>query len=481
MDNLNQVTLSSSPALRKRIGFLVHLLITAICTVQIYSIAIDYLYGEITTKVNLTTPKTFTLPNVSLCFPFLGLINLTIADQHFQNFSAILKNRPFFDDYDTHRDTYTEIYSLLATLTTSQLKGLLKDIGRVTPMIKLTPIYRTNDSITGQRRVDVKSSCEITRYFRQPSFCLTIRCFNETKQPLEYVRADILQQPHNGDMMRIKLSPNVTMMAPSVDIVFTAANHLTHGKKQSAYRIGFTKENPATYVITYTKIINILIQDDYEISCFNYSLIGYLSRDDYFDRCLNNASSTTTGTAFYGTVQHFKDTRVLMSGFRQFYDEYLNPNEAEREKKRKFYKYCRKYCSHQANRPDCYQEIFNPIGFRTIHRSDGIYEIVVRAPATPFELNQYYPEYTLLDLLIYFASSLNFWFGLSLISLSEQLLNFYCNLFVREKKPKNNSTIKLSKAKVVSSKPIEVLVAQPRRPRVTKLKDIPNEIPIVYY
>uniref|UniRef100_T1K1V0 Uncharacterized protein n=1 Tax=Tetranychus urticae TaxID=32264 RepID=T1K1V0_TETUR len=475
--------LSSPPALRKRIRLLIHLLITTLSAGQIYSIAIDYLYGEITNKVNLMYPEKFILPDVSLCFPFLDLINLTKADQQYGNFSSILKNRPFFEDYSSHNDVYTEIYSLLGNLTTKQLNGLLKDIKHAAPLVELAPNRRPDNLQIGPKLINADSYCEIFHFIRQPSFCLTIKCLNETKQPLEYKREHIFQQPYNGVMLKIQLNPNVSIMASTVNVIFTSHSHLTQGKKQSAFRIGF-RESPATHIITYSKIINVLVQEDYEMSCFNYSLIGYLSRDDYLDACLNNASSQATGAVFYGTVQNFNDTSDHMSDFHQFYHEYLNPNETEREKRRQFYKFCREYCAKQADKPDCHQEILYPVGFRKIIRSDGVYEVVVRAPASPFEINRYFPEYTLLDLLIYFASSLNFWFGLSLVSLSERFLNFYCNLFKRKKESKSqksNSTIKLHKAKVTSSKPVEVFVVQTRRPRVTKIKDISNELPTVYY
>ncbi|XP_053212417.1 uncharacterized protein LOC128395947 [Panonychus citri] len=479
-----------TPNLRKHIQIIIHLLVTCLCGGQIYSIAIDYMSGEITSKVNLTTPNQITLPSVSLCFPFLDLINLTKASALDDKLDDLLLERPFYDDLGTHRDMFTSIYSILGNLTVNQLNNLLKDIDNLIPKIKLTPTFRRlGDTKSGYYLVKDNSTCEVTRYSRQPLFCLTINCYNSSGGPIKFSRHEIFQPPYDGQMMAIDLNNNISTITTSTTIMFSEFGKLIQGSGQTAYRIGFNGQPPGIYIVTFSKIVNILSQENYEVSCRNYSNYGYSSRFHFIDACLNNLTASSIGSVFYGTIQALNYSQAnLRNGYYQYYGEYLTPNITERNRLRKYFKFCRQHCNHIADKPDCEEEIYSPQGYRTLTDEDqnGVYVILLRAPTAPFEINQYFPEYTLLDLIIYLASSLNFWFGLSLISLSEKFLNCYCGLFTRPTKSRS-AKINIATKSNNNNSPIDQnlgyqsKVATNRRARVSRVKSINQQLPTVYW
>uniref|UniRef100_T1KSJ5 Uncharacterized protein n=1 Tax=Tetranychus urticae TaxID=32264 RepID=T1KSJ5_TETUR len=443
------------------------------CAYQLRSITETYIRGETISKVNLSFPEFLTLPSVTLCFDFIDTLNVTRLSGDYPYILKTLQSRDLIDDYVTRHSHLPELYYLLGNHSLASMKGYMNDNIDFL-LAKITPTQLEPDD-------GLKVNCNVTRYLIEPNFCHTITCYHvDSDEPAKYPRSTIFEPRYGGRMLIIELESWVGNLTKSMSIHFTVQSSLLYSTRTSSYLIDLTHP-PTTFTVSYSMIRNDLDSIASETKCLPSGSFreGTGNRNQRFYWCINELIRSSFGCSSYGSAQDFDDPNMfhLKLGYHQYYREFLSSNLTQRDIDRAKIKKIRQQCISQLKAPNCIDEIYSPIGDSFSVKDKSDYTIIVDAPSVPFENNEFSLEIALLDYLIYISSSLNFWFGISIISVVD---HFITTLFewIDSKKLKSKETKPPSPSPQFKAK----IVVQPIRSRVlTKFNSLNRERFSHYY
>lgn len=379
--------------------------------------------GDTTSRINLSTPSKTLLPDVSICFPILDILNTSLFQQTFPNTEFVDKF------YSWTRKQKATIYSILGNLTLDELTTFMKNYHDI--IVRVVPADLQEDDDDKSDNI----TCSDVNYIFEPNMCITVSCTRNHKA-VYFDRRTIFAPQHSGHMLTIELNPNLDEYASSINIILTTPGRMVRTRSHPSYGLYSRQDNPFTLVLSYQTIVNKLLEK-YETDCWDYSKLGFDDRNHFIESCYNNYSYKLLNSAFYGTVQMLNHSAGFMHpGYRQYYFEFLDQNYSRRLENEKVFENIRAICWEKAQHVDCLTEVYMPRLHRIIGAGRDEMNVIIHAPTVPAEINKFFPKYYLMDYLIYIGSSLNFWFGLSLVTLVDRIINRVALLLQRGKAEK---------------------------------------------
>lgn len=384
------------------------------CLIQLSSITIDYMQGETTSRINLNTPSKTIMPDVSLCFQIMDIINVSLFKKTFSDVEV----ENLIYSWTWTRAQKAKMYSILGNLTLTELTSYMKNYHLI-----IRSIVPADLEYGDEKFYNNNITCSQHSYILEPYMCITVQCERNGK-PVDYERHAIFAPPYGGRMLTLSLNSELSNFVSTYDIILTTPGSLVRTGSNPSYGYTIRQDSPVTLVLSYSSVVNKLLEK-YETDCRDYSKSGFDNRNHFIESCCSNYSYKTFDSAFYGSVQLLDSDNVNMSkhsGYRQYYFEFLDENYSRRLENEKLFKNVRASCWEKASQVDCFTEIYFPKLHRIYRENRKIFNVIIHAPTVPSEINRFFPKYYLMDYLIYIGSSLNFWFGLSLVSLIDEII-----------------------------------------------------------
>lgn len=274
---------------------------------QLGYLILSYFRHEYHTIINMEIPDDTYLPDVSVCFEILFMINYTkLYEAHPSVYGKLFESiKPklslSIDDPPEPAENFREIlfanlkpndviFMVTENLTVSQVNKLLFHRDDIVKTIKLW---------TRDEKKDSKQACEIKEYFKDYSMCYVFACSRD--HPVTFSVSDREKSPMSNPLFSIVFDQSILKFLPRFYVTLLKPN--TEPRGQMLKWVSYTTEKKSKkFMVSFYEFHSILLPPPYPTMCRDYAEEGFKSRIQYRDECMNNRSLDELGVPFLSSA-----------------------------------------------------------------------------------------------------------------------------------------------------------------------------------
>ena len=457
--------------------------------VQVYQISSQFFAYGITTNVQLLIEDDMEVPTISFCFELIMTIDWEKTTKE-ERLSILHTSdgRPLLD-YDVEKENSTEkipvllggegdyIQRLILTsgfqkLGVSRMFQLTYDI---TWIINMMIVYYEHNPFTGQRKSYYPiPSQEFGQVFSVKTFFKDrYKCFlferKEIDRTLKYYH--VMRNPINPEVIyMIALNAFMVPTVKHLYFIMTPNNHsLTHGFFSF---VPIALSDVEGQLVTYDKFQRTLLPKPYSTKCLNYTTLGFDSRGQCYEDCVQNAvKKATHGTRIPPSINIDSEVKEKIIAFDELLDTEVitGGNETFMQLMDRVEDVCEEKCKSQ----DCQSSNYIPEKLASVKIGRPV--LGLSAPQSPTVSATCQEAVSIVQYLTDVFSALGFWLGISAFGFAKFCKNsgravinayFATNAQVKRckaKKMKSQKHVREKKAKNVGSMAVP---SKPLMPRV---------------
>ncbi|XP_074595616.1 uncharacterized protein LOC141850794 [Brevipalpus obovatus] len=368
------------------------------CTYQMYTVVSQYLQYEVVMESLIFRPEFFLPPDVSICLPFLQIINHSLALTKFIDVKKALLHR-LGPQFDCDRNQSLEV----AVKQNGSLLELFYDLLLVHHSIgEIMSVTNGLDSmliecvslVPGQYALGpCMNTTKFGSFVKDDLKCFQFKLDGDRyKYDLEQLY--YWQHPH-AYLYRIKFA-NIDLSLERIVIYIHPPNRWPAARTDPPLIINSPTQKSG-YNITFSRSYSQLLPAPYQSDCRNYQF----SRNQEIDQCSLDKMRNWNGVAppwltlpSNSSYRTFRRTVMTV-------EEFIPYNEVALQ------------CFSEFTQPDCVTEEFKPqLTAVRLQFANGSFGIDVNLPTSLDVENYMRPARTKIDLFVYIVSLLGFWFGI---------------------------------------------------------------------
>ncbi|XP_015782270.1 uncharacterized protein LOC107360162 [Tetranychus urticae] len=393
---------------------------------------------EYLTKAFVGVPEATLLPDVSICFAIIDMINYT---KLFSNYPFLLQDIGFprgtsitADIVKSIRGEYSENDLLLFFMERLKINQIW------TQMISSKSVFMKAVTYRVDELDIIEESCPFKEFFIEQAYCYSFSCSDvQSKQSHLYGLIEQYKRLNNRQIFTLSLHQPFFNTINYYWIGLTAVGTLPRGQQvkweaQAAYK------NTKRHTFFFSSIETRLLPAPYKTNCVNYTEKGFLTNTEMADACEIDLSMKQIGSplpenligspldAHFG-VPVYEHNRAN-SSFLQLVSDIVD------------------HCSKITKQPNCLSVVYIPSSRTPLPIMSNYTEVTVEQVSDPIYIVELESRLTKLDVIIAIGSILGTWLGFSIVYSIPQLTGFLGIKFLRLKgtragnmKQKRNSTL----------------------------------------
>lgn len=406
------------------------------CAIHLTFIFVVIQQGHLRSKLKFEDPEFIELPEVYICFSIMEILNRTHLEMNYPNITAYEQGEEQKDDLGSEENdsqvnneggsrqsSDRSILKIVAMMKVGELFSTIKDPQNL--IIDFEPAPSTDEF----HKIQITANnCDQSYIFLGTLFCISIRCTLDNENPIFYNRTVLLNGESNGEMLSIRLSPEIENYSNSLSL-YLISNDSTwesggYGVHQDINR-NLGEFHPFIMQLSYKVIRNIYKTNFFFNGCKNYREDGFRCRADKVTRCLNENSYRKIGAAYSTQAQKIEyDVMEMRTGLYQIFledsENLSSENDAHNDttqisnEYRTLFRKLRDECKQKL--PDCQKTILHPhiegvIDFSSPQSENSV--IILRGPNNMDYINTSTPVYGWENILVYVQSALGIWIAFS--------------------------------------------------------------------
>lgn len=273
-----------------------------------------------------------------------------------------------------------------------------------------------NSSFLG---LDDSPKCTVTVYSQRHDICFSVQCSYSTmsrKKHNAYTdRNTLLKSANKNALLKMQLNQMLLneIKSPFQIFIFETGLNFTF-KASTITSISLLNDVPRHYDMTYQRFRNIRLPPPYTSECMDYFESGFFSRNHKLEHCINEEArnyAELQNKTFFGNVVYSGKRNLHFDIYRQ------NLNRTAQAKIKPILDAIFDFCAKGTEKKECYSQKFTPYMLKQrILGNDSEYSsIQLLASTLPEIKNTAKPKFTLVNLLLFYGSTLSLWFGLTII------------------------------------------------------------------
>ena len=266
--------------------------------------------------------------------------------------------------------------------------------------------------------LDDTPKCIVTAYGQRHDICFSIRCSYSTMQRKKYNaytdRNTLLKSANKNALLKMQLNQSLLNEIKSPFQIFIIESGLNYTFKASTITsLSLLNDVPRHYDVTYQRFRNMRLPPPYTSECLDYFDEGFFSRNHKLEDCINKESHKHVelqNKAFFGNVV-YGEKGLHFDIYRQ------NLNRTTREAIEPMLNAIFDKCSEGSEKKECYSQKFTPymLKQRILGNDSEFSSVQLLASTLPEVKNTAKAKFTLVNLLLFYGSTLSLWFGLTII------------------------------------------------------------------
>lgn len=414
------------------------------CMLQSVSISNIYLRYDASNTLTMTIPSKLEAPDLSICFRYFDIINMTALNED--------KNATL----NSHRNR----------VNTEKLQELVtvQDIFDYTPPVDRglfhSCIYRVPGRFSYKEAVG--EGCydvfQVRNFYIQEYICYRFTLTIAVDKVYEYAYLAYALY-YQGIFFQLEFNLKTFKEANTMKLVVHPSSSFPIS--QMGYSSYFRREyDRATelasynlFDIVYTTLTTTRLEAPYKTDCFNYNKIGFNSKSACFSNCLIDHTLNQTGKYPFSISiideTHLENGTAFQDGMAKD-AAHVNVRDVTNSTYEAALITLENVCQRKCDRPDCSEvriltkTVFEPL--------DGTMRFDVNAPRESVYAIDFHPRMSFTEYAIQVFSVFGTWFGLSLIHLNPLDWEFFHKGLTKKQATKANSVIsKLRRKKSKSS------------------------------
>ena len=293
------------------------------------------------------------------------------------------------------------------------LNELIYPVRQIIPEIK----YLTqNNSFLG---LDHSPECNVSVYGQRHDICFSVQCwYNGLPKKIHNIytdRSTLLKSANKNVLLRMELNQTLLGLIKSPFQIFIFETGLKFTFKASTLTsVSLLSDVRAHYDLTYQRFRNMRLPPPYTSQCRDYFESGFFSRNHMLEHCINEKTKEhreLKNKTFFGNVVYSDKQYLHFDIYRQ------NLNRTARRQIEPVLNCIFDGCAKESEKKECYSQKFTPYMLKQrILGNDSEYSTIQLLASTLPEIkNTAKPKFTLVNLLLFYGSTLSLWFGLTII------------------------------------------------------------------
>lgn len=380
------------------------------CATQIVLLAMGYLSYDISTTVTYAFEDKMKLPSLTLCVNILEQVDWndekmqSMCDRIIGWADCVNQTAEQITDYvrkDINQEQKQWITFKLLDMFT--IRELISMTGHIDTLflghLRYNPETEGLDKIIG-----FDETFNVTEFLMGPRKCFTLS-FQKEYATADYLKLKQQFTTPGGMTVFARYESTETSSSHSVIMVmYTPAGVTVRGSNGDPVISPTRGISSSTYSITRSKIL----EAPFATNCIDYQKVyGVADRGECYESCIVGENIRRLGRKPLGARMEERDGDMKCMS-----DQFVKENKKVVQKISRF-------CGHQCSRHDCQQTIYTSFmkSFADVSNPNHVAAHIFQVPNTPTVTSGCMAKVTLAEFATDVASTLGFWFGLSVLSI----------------------------------------------------------------
>ena len=379
---------------------------------HLFTVFDDYFRREVNEFISMDVSKEIEVPTLSVCFEVIDFV--AFRDYVEKNYNLSFDQETLYISYYTPLD---------GKLTLRQLYNLLPKNDSIFKYVRISPKFFNG--------IWLKPKVQIHPYFFEPFYCFAIGVRDEKPYRVDW--NDISIADYGGTILGVSLNLEAISRHATIFLFTHPHKTLIHEATLGVQRVSLIElKNNCEF--SYEKVKYNLLPYPYKTNCLNYKNIGYKTRSEAIDICIQALARKEFNRSLPFSSASVESESYIGFGF--IYKILVNITILNKLRNIK------KICGQQYYKPDCeltYFKLSNCWIFDGVSDNLNLKMKVMNRPYIEVFSRE---TVTISQSIIYFASILGLWFGFSIAFDVPKALKFASHRFCGNTvKPKENVSI----------------------------------------
>lgn len=383
------------------------------CALQLVYLLKSFFSYEYLTVINMEIPEATSLPDIVVCFEIYYMINYTkLFDEYPEIREKVEAKIGINMNVNTEPPEKFRDF-LFNYLPPTDLIILISE--RLTVLQMTQVLYQKEEFVTkirrgyGKRVSNSKEICPVVESYKEFAMCYTFQCSRNSSKYVFSV-SDRVKDPTYSPLFNIYFNHKLLSLVPQFYVTLVRPNSLPQGQLLKWVTLSPEPDSLETmslkFMIRFWIFRPTLLPSPFGPKCQNYTHLGFTSRIDMRDQCLENFSMERLNVTFHTSV-----TRSNMNTSFAFLGHWRNRNNQT---------YIDEIgrivdeCDFRTKSPDCDIEHYIPERGRVESFLSSEAALIVDLTQQPNIKIELQPKIQAIDCIILFESVLGNWFGFSM-------------------------------------------------------------------